>query len=92
MAGYLATAEVAEMLKVGEEWVREHVGELGGIRLGDSPRGPLRFERGRVVDAMEVRRLVPPRLGRRRRPGPTRRFQGGVKLLPLPPATAQGRR
>jgi hypothetical protein len=81
---YLTTREVAEMLQMSSEWVREHAAELGGIRLGDSRFGALRFEADRVVEAMEARRLDPPKRGRRRRPGPARKFSGNVELLPLP--------
>jgi hypothetical protein len=83
-ARYMTTREVAEMLVMSEEWVREHAAELGGIRLGDSRFGALRFEVDRVTEAMEARRLDPPKRGRRRRPGPARKYAGDVELLPLP--------
>jgi hypothetical protein len=84
---YLTTAEVASRIRMSEEWVREHAAELGGIRLGDSRFGALRFESELVSEAMEARRLQPPKRGRRRRPGPARRLSGGVELLPLPEST-----
>jgi hypothetical protein len=38
------TRAVARMLAVSEDWVRDHAAKLGAIRVGDSPRGPLRFD------------------------------------------------
>jgi hypothetical protein len=42
------TRAVARMLAVSEDWVREHAAELGAMRVGDSPRGPLRFDSAKV--------------------------------------------
>jgi excisionase family DNA binding protein len=78
---YMTTAEVADLLRVSPDYVRAHAAELGGIRLGQRG-GPLRFERDRVVAAMERRRLGVPR--GRRRPGPKRKDTSGVQLLPVP--------
>lgn len=69
----LDTESVASMLSVSEEWVRAHAAELGGLRLGDGPKGALRFEAARVRNALEGRRLKPARERRRLRPGPRRR-------------------
>jgi hypothetical protein len=55
---YLDTAAVARMLNASEEWVRDHAAELGAVRLGDGPRGPLRFDPARVTEAIESRRLA----------------------------------
>jgi hypothetical protein len=41
--------ELARVLGVQREWVYEHSGQLGAIRLGDGPRPRLRFEVGRAV-------------------------------------------
>jgi hypothetical protein len=80
--GYVDTATVAAFLSVSQDWVRRHAAELGAIRVGDSPRGPLRFDVRRVQGAVERRRLGPPPERRRRRPGPAR--AADVELLPLP--------
>ncbi len=40
----VSAAEVARELHVGRQWVYEHAGELGARRLGDGPRGRLRFD------------------------------------------------
>lgn len=78
----LTTDDVAEMLAVGTDWVREHAGELGGIRLGDPRRGPLRFRSADVNDYLERHRVAEPRVATvRRLPA---RTAPGVKLLPIP--------
>ena len=40
----VSAAEVANELGVGRQWVYEHAAELGAVRLGDGPRGRLRFD------------------------------------------------
>jgi hypothetical protein len=81
------TRAVARMLAVSEDWVRDHAAELGAIRVGDSPRGPLRFDSDKVAAAIDRRRVGRPEPARRpQRPGRTR--SGGVKLLPLPTESA----
>ena len=55
----LTVADVATWLALGEGWVREHAAELGGVRLGDDPRAPLRFTRAGVQDWIDSRRLRP---------------------------------
>jgi hypothetical protein len=40
----MSAAEVARELNVGRQWVYAHAEELGGRRLGDGPRGRLRFD------------------------------------------------
>jgi hypothetical protein len=40
----VSAAEVARELHVGRQWVYEHAEELGARRLGDGPRGRLRFD------------------------------------------------
>ncbi len=40
----VSAAEVACELNVGRQWVYEHAEELGALRLGDGPRGRLRFD------------------------------------------------
>lgn len=78
----LDAGQVAVMVGMSEEWVRDHAAELGAVRLGDGKRGVLRFEAGRVLRAIDRRRLDPP-TGPRRRPGPAPAV-AGVRLLPLP--------
>lgn len=79
----LTTAEVAALLATSEDFVRTHAHEMGAVRLGDSPRAPLRFDRARVEAWVEARRLPEPEQPRRRRRG-RRRAPGGVELLPVP--------
>jgi hypothetical protein len=84
VAEHLNTATLAGMLGASEEWVRDHAAELGAVRLGDGPKGVLRFDAARVREALDRRRLADPaRRSRRSRPGPRRRSTG-VDLLPLP--------
>ena len=75
----LTVAEVAGWLAMGEGWVREHASELGGVKLGNDPRAPLRFARAGVEDWIESQRLRPAAKPVRRRTPAER-----VKLLPLP--------
>lgn len=69
---------------MSEEWVRDHAGELGGIRMGHPVRGQLRFESEQIEAYKTSRRIAralvtPP--GRRRK----LRAPADVELLPLPP-------
>jgi hypothetical protein len=85
----LTTSEVAELLAMSPEWVREHAAELRAIRIGGGPRGELRFALRDVTDALERRRLrTAPAAAPRKRP--TRRRQRGtdVELIELPPWAA----
>ena len=68
----LDTRSVARMLGASEEWVREHAAELGAVRLGDGPKGALRFDPARVRGALERRRLRRPQEKTHRRRGPRR--------------------
>jgi hypothetical protein len=80
---HVDTTALATMLGVSGDWVRAHAAELGAIRLGDGPKGALRFEVRRVRAALEQRRLARQRTTKTHRPRPTRRV-AGVELLPLP--------
>jgi hypothetical protein len=85
------TRAVARMLAVSEDWVRDHAAELGAIRVGDSPRGPLRFDSNKLAAAIDRRRVGRPEPARRpRRPGPRRaavwsccRFRRKVRDAPV---------
>lgn len=81
---YVDTATLAVLLGCSEEWVRSHAAEFGAVRLGDGPKGALRFDVASVEEALERRRLdeAAP-LRRRTRPGPPRQPRN-VRLLPLP--------
>jgi hypothetical protein len=83
LAHHVDTTAVAKMLGVSSEWVREHAAELGAIRVGDGPKGALRFDVECVKRALDQRRLGRPGRLKKRRPGPARRSPG-VELLPLP--------
>jgi hypothetical protein len=77
----LTTAQVADQLSTSHNFVRAHAAELGAIKLGHSRQAPLRFERERVAEWLERRRLAaaPVPLSRRRR-GP-RHKPADVQLL-----------
>jgi hypothetical protein len=76
------THTLARMLAVSEEWVREHAAELGAIRVGDGPKGALRFDPARVRAALDRRRIGQPKAKPRRRPG--RRRSLGVAPAAVP--------
>jgi hypothetical protein len=82
------TRAVARMLAVSEDWVRDHAAELGAIRVGDSPRGPLRFDVDRVRTALAQRRLQRTERAPAKRRGRRTTTASGVKLLPLPEEAA----
>jgi len=83
LSAHIDTTAVATMLGVSGDWVREHAAELGAIRIGDNPKGALRFELRRVRAALDQRRLGGRPASNTRRPGPARRLHS-VDLLPLP--------
>jgi hypothetical protein len=70
------TPTVARMLGVSEDWVRDHAAELGAFRVGDGPKGALRFDIRQVRASLEHRRLDRTRERQPRRPGPRRRSLG----------------
>jgi hypothetical protein len=75
----ITVAQTARMIAMSEDWVREHTAELGGFRMGDGPRGELRFDRDMVWQAVRARqvRQVPAPAARHHAPG-RRRRTGGV--------------
>jgi hypothetical protein len=85
----LTAAEVAQRFGVDRGWVYEHADELGGMRLGDGPRGRLRFDAAALDEAVTTRQggktsdapEPAPRRGSHRRP---RRTTGAATpLLPI---------
>jgi hypothetical protein len=64
---YVDASDLARMLGIERDWVYAHAVELGAIRLG-GPRGRLRFDVGRVTEA-----LTRPNAGRSLRRGSSRR-------------------
>jgi hypothetical protein len=80
---HVETAAVATMLGVSDDWVRDHAVELGAVRIGDGPKGALRFDLRRVRAALDRRRFGRPPKAKPRRSGPDRRVRG-VELLVLP--------
>jgi hypothetical protein len=75
-------AQLADLLGVERSWVYEHAERLGAFRIGDGPRGRLRFDPETALAAWKARDPEPapepaPRPPRRRtRPR-------GPELLPI---------
>ena len=65
---YVDAGDLARMLGIERQWVYAHARELGAIRLG-GPRGRLRFDVGRVAEALGR----PDQAGMPARPGSSRR-------------------
>jgi hypothetical protein len=64
---YVDAGDLARMLGIEREWIYAHARELGVIRLG-GPRGRLRFDVGRVAEALGR----PDAASRPARPGSSR--------------------
>jgi len=77
-AGTLAT-----ILDVDRSWVYEHASQLGAIRLGDGPRGRLRFDVDRALAAWqhEHQAAAAPVAAQPRRRASRR--ASGAPLLPI---------
>jgi hypothetical protein len=81
---------VARALGVSRDFVYSHAAELGGQRIGDGPRGRLRFDLDRALAAWTSRfesersrkHEVPAQGPVSHRTGP-RRLGSGPKLLPI---------
>jgi hypothetical protein len=87
-------AELADLLGVARSWVYDNAERIGGVRLGDGPRGRLRFDVERALTAWRDREPEPqpepqPRAPRRRAPrtaAPS--CCGFTARSPVPGATA----
>ena len=75
-------AEVARRFNVSREYVYEHAGELGAIRLSDGPKARLRFNPQTVIEALAPPEPKPAPARTPRRP---RRPSSDVELLPIGP-------
>jgi hypothetical protein len=67
---YVDAGDLARMLGIERQWIYAHARELGAIRLG-GPRGRLRFDVGRVAEALgrPDQASMPARPGSSRRRG-----------------------
>jgi len=83
-AGDLLTAsEVAKRLGIGRSWVYAHAAELGARRLGDGPKGRLRFDAAVVAERLHAR-STGERSGRARPPVPAGiRVVTGIEHAPI---------
>jgi hypothetical protein len=81
---WVDAAEIARRFGVERSWVYAHAARLGGVRLGDGPRGRLRFDPQLVARALAAAPGVPQAVPPATRP-PKRRAQGEGPLLPVHP-------
>jgi hypothetical protein len=51
----LSAGELARRLRVERPWVYRHRHLLGGLRIGEGPKAPWRFEYERAVEALRKR-------------------------------------
>lgn len=82
---YVDAATLAHELKVERDWVYANARQLGAIRLGDGPRGRLRFDRELVAERLAEAKAGPgrksPRVPRRAK----RRTRESLRPKRLPP-------
>lgn len=83
-------ATVARRLGVSRDYVYSHADELGGWRLGDGPRGRLRFDLDQALDAWTTRstgstsqQAKAPAITRPSRPRRRRQTDSTHDLLPI---------
>jgi hypothetical protein len=73
--GWIDAAEVARRYSLSRDFVYEHADELGAVRIGSGPKGRLRFDPAKVVEALGGSSVREPRLNER----PFVPFAGGAK-------------
>jgi hypothetical protein len=79
---YVDAARLAEWLGVERDWIYAHARSLGAIRLG-GPRGRLRFDLQRALQALDATDEGPPTArDRSGRPTRRRRRSKAVDLIP----------
>lgn len=49
----ISAGELARLLGVERPWIYRHRHLLGGIRIGEGPKAPWRFDRRRAIEALE---------------------------------------
>jgi hypothetical protein len=80
----VSAAEIARRFGVSRDYVYDHAGELGAVRLGDGRGAPLRFDPKAIADRL-AKPLSPPMAEERERKRPPRRRKPAsrVPLLPI---------
>jgi hypothetical protein len=79
---YVDAATLADELGIDRDWIYAHARQLGAIRLGE-PRGRLRFDRQRALDALAGNEDAAPKRRRRAQRRPMRRStKGPANLIP----------
>jgi hypothetical protein len=83
--GLIDARELAEQLGVARDWVYANAERLGGVRLGDGPRGRLRFDVERAREALVAStggdQPMHNGASRRRRGRPRRKAVTAVPLI-----------
>lgn len=79
--GWIDAAEVARRFSLSRDYVYEHAGELGAVRVGSGPKARLRFDPIKVTEALSSSfgRESPPK----REAVRSVRRKHGVTLLPI---------
>jgi hypothetical protein len=72
--GLLTTEEVGDELGFDAEWVRLNKVPLGGIRMGEGPKGDLRFPRAGIDAYVKAHRVGKPETTKP--PASTRKAKG----------------
>lgn len=72
--------EIARRFGVSRDYVYDHAGDLGAVRLGDGPRARLRFDPATVAERLKPEAPEATRAHPRRRP---RSKSGSADLLPI---------
>ena len=76
---FVTASELARELSIDRDWVYAHAAELGAVRLGEGPRGRLRFDLDRAADALARRASGTST------PVPSAKRRGRPRKTPLPP-------
>lgn len=83
---FLSVKHLAKILDVAPEFVYRHAIDLGGVKLGDSPKAPWRFDLEQTREIVAQRApdgVWRPKAVLRRRRQPSRPLASDVELLPL---------
>jgi hypothetical protein len=76
--------EAARALRVKPGYLYQRVAELGGVRLGDGPKAPIRFPAAVLADRITVARsAAEPRPKRRSRKRARETADSHAELLPV---------
>lgn len=94
LSPWLTPTEVAKLLSVDRAYVYEHAADLGARRLGDGPKGRLRFRHEDVLEAIPCLPGRKSEVPATRTAKPKQRRRAGARLgtnAPLLPIRGQQR-